>query len=160
MDKLIPFLADGLVFIIVAISSFFLIVKVPNNRKYLTYGRILVAGLTSYLVAKIMSIVYQPSSMRPFELMNVNPGASYMDNPGFPSDHSLFVWAIVFAVIYAVRNKILSLSLMILAFLVCVGRVMALVHTSLDVIGGIVAAMIGAMWYIDELSCKKSKTNV
>ena len=46
MDKLIPFLADGLVFIIVAISSFFLIVKVPNNRKYLTYGRILVAGLT------------------------------------------------------------------------------------------------------------------
>ena len=113
MDKLIPFLADGLVFIIVAISSFFLIVKVPNNRKYLTYGRILVAGLTSYLVAKIMSIVYQPSSMRPFELMNVNPGASYMDNPGFPSDHSLFVWAIVFAVIYAVRNKILSLSLII-----------------------------------------------
>ena len=153
MDKLIPFLADGLVFIIVAISSFFLIVKVPNNRKYLTYGRILVAGLTSYLVAKIMSIVYQPSSMRPFELMNVNPGASYMDNPGFPSDHSLFVWAIVFAVIYAVRNKIL-------AFLVCVGRVMALVHTPLDVIGGIVAAMIGAMWYIDELSCKKRKTNV
>ena len=160
MDKLIPFLADGLVFIIVAISSFFLIVKVPNNRKYLTYGRILVAGLTSYLVAKIMSIVYQPSSMRPFELMNVNPGASYMDNPGFPSDHSLFVWAIVFAVIYAVRNKILSLSLIILAFLVCVGRVMALVHTPLDVIGGIVEAMIGAMWYIDELSCKKRKTNV
>ena len=160
MDKLIPFLADGLVFIIVAISSFFLIVKVPNNRKYLTYGRILVAGLTSYLVAKIMSIVYQPSSMRPFELMNVNPGASYMDNPGFPSDHSLFVWAIVFAVIYAVRNKILSLSLIILAFLVCVGRVMALVHTPLDVIGGIVAAMIGGMWYIDELSCKKRKTNV
>ena len=160
MDKLIPFLADGLVFIIVAISSFFLIVKVPNNRKYLTYGRILVAGLTSYLVAKIMSIVYQPSSMRPFELMNVNPGASYMDNPGFPSDHSLFVWAIVFAVIYAVRNKILSLSLIILAFLVCVGRVMALVHTPLDVIGGIVAAMIGAMWYIDELRCKKRKTNV
>ena len=160
MDKLIPFLADGLVFIIVAISSFFLIIKVPNNRKYLTYGRILVAGLTSYLVAKIMSIVYQPSSMRPFELMNVNPGASYMDNPGFPSDHSLFVWAIVFAVIYAVRNKILSLSLIILAFLVCVGRVMALVHTPLDVIGGIVAAMIGAMWYIAELSCKKRKTNV
>ena len=94
MDKLIPFLADGLVFIIVAISSFFLIVKVPNNRKYLTYGRILVAGLTSYLIAKIMSIVYQPSSMRPFELMNVNPGASYMDNPGFPSDHSLFVSSI------------------------------------------------------------------
>lgn len=160
MDKLIPFLADGLVFIIVALSSFFLIIKVPNNRKYLTYGRILVAGLTSYLVAKIMSIVYQPSSMRPFELMNVNPGASYMDNPGFPSDHSLFVWAIVFAVIYAVRNKILSLSLIILAFLVCVGRVMALVHTPLDVIGGIVAAMIGAMWYIDELICKKRKTNV
>ena len=118
------------------------------------------AGLTSYLVAKIMSIVYQPSSMRPFELMNVNPGASYMDNPGFPSDHSLFVWALVFAVIYAVRNKILSLSLIILAFLVCVGRVMALVHTPLDVIGGIVAAMIGAMWYIDELSCNKRKTNV
>lgn len=160
MDKITPFLADGLVFIIVAISIYILIVKVPNNQKYMVYGRMLVAGLTSYLVAKIMSIAYQPTSLRPFEIMNVEPGASYLDNPGFPSDHALFVWVIVFAVFYASRNRYLAGGLALLAIMVCIGRVIALVHAPIDVLGGTLAAVIGAMWYIDDIVCKKSKTGV
>ena len=160
MDKMTPFLADGLVFVILAIAVFVFIFKIPNNKKYLIYGRMLVAGLTSYLVAKIMSVAYQPSSQRPFELMNVDPGTSYLDNPGFPSDHALFVWVLVFAVFYATRNRWLALIMAILAILVCIGRVVALVHAPIDVIGGTIAAMVGTMWYVDEHTCKKDKTHV
>jgi membrane-associated phospholipid phosphatase len=35
----------------------------------------------------------------------------------------------------------------LLTVAVCVGRVLALVHTPLDIAGGILVACIGAVWY-------------
>lgn len=159
-DIFVSFLADGLVFIIVAIAIVVFLWKIPNREKFSRYSRMLVAGLTSYLAAKMMSVAYQPSDLRPFELMNVAPGASYLNNPGFPSDHALFVWVLVVAIVYVYRNKWLAGVCAALALAVCVGRVLALVHTPVDVIGGTIAAAIGALWYIDEYTCKKNKSSV
>lgn len=72
----------------------------------------------------------------------------YIDNPGFPSDHALFVTVIVLAVFVLTGRKKFALVLAILALLVCVGRVVALVHTPLDVIGGIFAGLVGGLWYV------------
>ena len=106
------------------------------------------AGLTSYLVAKLLGSVYQPSGERPFEVLGVTPGASYLDNPGFPSDHALFTMFLTLAVWFETRKRKLAAILLVLTLLVCVGRVLALVHTPLDVIGGLVVASIGGLWYI------------
>lgn len=151
MEYVVQFMADGLVFVLVAIAAVSLLVFVPTENKFAAYSRMLLAGLTSYLVAKLMALVYQPSAQRPFELLGVDPGASYLNNPGFPSDHALFVWVLVFAVCYGVRRRGLGLAMVVLALVVCAGRVLALVHTPLDIIGGIVAASIGALWYVDVL---------
>ena len=59
------------------------------------------AGLTAYVVAKIAGLLYQPTTLRPFELMGVEAGASFLNNPGFPSDHALFTMAIVLAIFNA-----------------------------------------------------------
>lgn len=56
---------------------------------------------------------------------------------------------IVFAVWYGTRNKWLALVFAVIALLVGVGRVLALVHAPLDVIGGFAAATVGAAWYLD-----------
>lgn len=109
------------------------------------------AGLTSLLVAKFMATLYQPTGERPFEILGVAPGAAYLNNPGFPSDHALFATAIAYAVWFETRHKVLSWILAGLVVLVCIGRVLALVHTPLDVTGGIVAATIGAGWYLTRL---------
>lgn len=147
MQILVQFIADGAVFIVAAIAIYALVALVPNKKKYTAYSRILMAGLTSLLIAKFMATIYQPATERPFELLGVEPGASFMNNPGFPSDHALFVTAILLAVWFETRNRILSSILLVLVILVCLGRVLALVHTPLDVVGGVFAALVGAIWY-------------
>lgn len=108
------------------------------------------AGLTAYLIAKLLGTLYQPAVERPFELMGAEPGASYLNNPGFPSDHALFTAAITFAVWFESRSKKLAIIVGVLTIVVSVGRVLALVHTPLDVIGGIAVAAIGAAWYLNQ----------
>lgn len=149
MEHVVQIMADGLVLPLVLTAVVSLLLCVPRSQKFTVYSRMLLAGLTAYLVAKLMALVYQPSAQRPFELLGVNPGASYLNNPGFPSDHALFVWVLVFAIWYGTRRRLLGALVMLLAIMVCIGRVLALVHTPLDVIGGIFAACVGALWYID-----------
>lgn len=160
MDIIIPFLADGLVFVLAAVTAVVAVWCVSNRHKFAVYSRMLVAGLTAYLVAKIMSVIYQPTQLRPFELMNVDPGASYLNNPGFPSDHALFVWVMVWAVWYMTKRRWLTVVCAVIALAVCVGRVLALVHAPIDVVGGTLAAAIGALWYFTNDTCKKDKSSV
>lgn len=148
MQTAIQLIADGAVLPVVLIGTYALVFKIPNNRKYEAYCRVLMAGLTAFLVAKLLATLYQPAGMRPFELMGVAPGAAYLNNPGFPSDHALFVTSIAIAVWFETRQKTLSLILAGLVVLVGIGRVLALVHTPFDVFGGILVALIGATWYL------------
>jgi undecaprenyl-diphosphatase len=161
METVIAFLADGLMIPIVLIAGYALIFKIPRGQRLQAYVRILVAGLTAYLVAKLLATLY-PVSERPFELLGQDPGASYLNNPGFPSDHALFAAFLLLAVWFETRQKFLSVVLATLVLAVCVGRVLALVHTPLDVVGGIAIAGFGSLWYLQRLtrSGKKRKKAV
>jgi membrane-associated phospholipid phosphatase len=150
MQTLIHLIADGTLLPIVLIGVYALVFKVPSSHRYAAYCRILMAGLTAYLVAKFMATLYQPTGLRPFELMGVAPGAAYLNNPGFPSDHALFAASILFAVWFETKAKVLTSILAVLVVLVCVGRVLALVHTPLDILGGLIAASVGAGWYLTQ----------
>jgi membrane-associated phospholipid phosphatase len=145
----IKVIADGAVIPVVLIGAYALLFKIPKGHRYEAYCRILMAGLTAYLIAKLLGTLYQPAIERPFETLGVQAGASYLNNPGFPSDHALFVMAITLAVWFETRMKKTTLVLLALTLVVCVGRVLALVHTPLDVIGGILVAMTGAVWYLN-----------
>lgn len=145
-------LADGLVVIVALVGAWALITKVPKSLKLESYSRVLMAGLTSYLAAKLIAVVYQPEALRPFQEMGVKAGAAYLPNPGFPSDHVLFCTAITLAVYFETRSKGLGVVLGILTLLVGVGRVAALVHTPLDVAGGLVIGLFGALWYLQRPS--------
>jgi membrane-associated phospholipid phosphatase len=147
-QTIIRLLADGLIVTIVLLSGYALLFLIPKDEKIEAYKRIFMAGLTSYLFAKLLGSMYQPSAERPFELLGMAAGASYLPNPGFPSDHALFTAFLTIAVWFETRRKTLSLILVILTVLVCLGRVLALVHTPLDVTAGLLVAAIGALWYL------------
>lgn len=147
ISELIRFAADWLMLPIVVIAGYALLFKVRHEDRYQVYVRVVMAGLTAYLVAKLVSLVFQPATLRPFELLGTEPGAAYLNNPGFPSDHALFAMFLTLAVWFAVRNRSLTITLATLTTLVVVGRVLALVHTPLDVIGGILIAFVGLVWY-------------
>lgn len=150
MQTIIQLLADGAVVPIVLIAGYALLFDIPREQRFQAYCRILMAGLTAYLLAKLLGSVYQPSGERPFELLGVEPGASYLDNPGFPSDHALFTAFLTLAVWFETRRRKLTMILVIVTLLMCLGRVLALVHTPLDIIGGLALAGVGALWYLQK----------
>lgn len=144
---MIELIADGLIVPIVVTGVIALWLWTPKPRLE-SYKYAFMAGLTSLLVAKLLSVIYHPAVERPFQLLGQKAGALYIDNPGFPSDHALFVTVIVLAVYALTGRKKLAIVLAVLAVLVCVGRVLALVHTPLDVIGGVFAGLVGGLWYL------------
>lgn len=139
--------ADGFVIIIALIGASVLLTRVPKSHRLDAYARVTMAGVTSLLVARFVAVVFQPATQRPFEMLGTTPGAAYLDNPGFPSDHALFATAIVLAVWFETGMRRVSLFLAAMTIVMCIGRVVALVHTPLDVVGGIVIAGVGVLWY-------------
>lgn len=152
---MIQLIADGLIVPIAIVGGLAIWFWTPKPRLE-AYKYALMAGLTSLLVAKLMSLVYHPAIERPFQLLGQEAGALYIDNPGFPSDHALFVTVIVLAVYALTGRKKIAYILAALALLVGVGRVLALVHTPFDVVGGVFAGLVGGLWYLG-LSEKKPK---
>ena len=146
MDVLIRILADFSMIPLLLVAGYALLVKAPKPGRYDRYVRVVMAGLTSYWLAKIIGNLWQPSELRPFERMGIEPGASYLGNAGFPSDHVLFAAFLTLAVWYVVRKPIWTLVMVLLTLTIAVGRVLALVHSPLDVAGGIVIALLGAVW--------------
>ncbi len=147
MEIAIRLLADGLM-LPIALLAIWALLKIPNQAKYDAYARMLMAGLTAYLAAKLIASVYQPELARPFEKMGVEAVASSLNNPGFPSDHALFSMVIVLAVWFESGRKKLAALLFGLTLLVGLGRILGLVHTPLDVLGGLVIACAGIPWYL------------
>ena len=148
METFVRILADGAMLPIVLLAGYALLLRVPKGHRFEAYSRVLMAGLTAFLIAKLLGVVYQPATERPFELLGLEAGASYLNNPGFPSDHALFAAFLTLAVWFETRAKRIALILASLTLLTCLGRVLALVHTPLDVIGGIVVAVTGIVWYL------------
>lgn len=146
-DFIIKLIADGLIVVIALLATIALLFGTPKNGRYAAYCRILMAGLTAYLVAKLIASVYQPEIERPFELLGEHAKAAFLNNPGFPSDHALFAMVLSLAVWFETNLKKLGLLLFGLTIVMSIGRVLALVHTPLDVIGGIVIACSGIVWY-------------
>jgi membrane-associated phospholipid phosphatase len=145
---IIKLFADGAIIPVVLIAGYALLFLVPKGHRFESYARIIMAGLTAYLVAKLLASVYQPAGERPFQILGVKPDALYLNNPGFPSDHALFTTFLTLAVWFETRRKTLAIIMAVLTLCICVGRVLALVHTPLDIIGGIVVAAVGALWYL------------
>ncbi|HEX6462604.1 MAG TPA: phosphatase PAP2 family protein [Candidatus Saccharimonadales bacterium] len=145
MDKLIILLAEVTVLPVI-ILGVYAVWKAPKDRRLQIIARAIIMALTALLLAKIAAQFYQGE--RPFQELGVAPKASYLDNPGFPSDHSLLVFTITAVVWTSTRRKAVSLTLLFFSILVGVGRVLALVHTPLDVLGGCLCALLAAlMWY-------------
>ena len=148
MEFIVQFIADGLLVIgiLVALGAFYF--AVPKKKWKYWAIRIFGTGVTTYGLAKLIGWLYQPETLRPFEKLGVDPGAMYLNNPGFPSDHVLFLTFLTLAVWFSTRNKLLGAIMLLITLLTAIGRVLALVHTPLDVIGGMLIALVGIIWYI------------
>lgn len=138
-ELFVVFIADILVVPVVLVAAWVML-RLPQPVRFQRIAWAVVAGLVALLLGKVASLLYQGE--RPFMQLGVEPGAAYLNNPGFPSDHTLLVVTIVVVVWASTKNRKLTLVLALLAGLVGLGRVLALVHTPLDVLGGITCAVL------------------
>lgn len=145
MHLLTRIVADGLV-VPIALVGGIAMLRLPKAERYQKIARGVAAGLVALFFAGVISLFYQDGA-RPFEQLGVAAGAAYLNNPGFPSDHSLFVFMITFVVWASTKNKRLSAALLIMSVMVAVGRVAALVHTPADVLGGFACALVAALCF-------------
>lgn len=157
-QTIIKLFADGAILPLVGVAGYALLFLVPKGHRFEAYARVIMAGLTTYLLAKLLASVYQPVGERPFLLLGVKPDALYLNNPGFPSDHALFATFLTLAVWFETKRKDLTIILAILTLSICVARVLALVHTPLDIIGGVAVASLGSVWYLQRVGEKQSTT--
>lgn len=146
MQLLTRLIADGTLLLIVLIAAPIILLALRGSF-WAKSPVLIMAGLTSLLAGKTLSLLYQPAVARPFLELGLAPGAAYIDNPGFPSDHALLATVAVAAVYALTQNRRLVAVLALLVAVMCVGRVVALVHTPLDVVGGILAGLVGGVWY-------------
>jgi membrane-associated phospholipid phosphatase len=147
MNILIKILADYTLVLIILLTGYSLLFQVKN--KIQVYPKVIMSGLTSLLIAKLVSVIYQPDIARPFMLNNSSAGASYINNPGFPSDHALLATFLASMVWLGAKNKKLAIFLVFLDVVMSISRVIAGVHSPVDIVGGIVFGLFGLVWYID-----------
>lgn len=146
-ELILRLMADGLVVVIFLMAIYAFAFKIPRAKWWYWGWRIVLAGLTAYATAKLIGYFYQPETLRPFEKLGVEPGAAFLPNPGFPSDHALFAMFLTLAVWFSTRMKRYALVMLTLTIVMATARVQALVHTPLDVIGGMAIAAVGTIWY-------------
>jgi membrane-associated phospholipid phosphatase len=93
---------------------------------------------TVYFFGKLLGNLIE--SPRPFAIHDVLPLFYHVADNGFPSEHALLSTAIA-ALVYTVQKPI-GLLLLALSILIGSARVFANVHHSIDIIGGVLIALI------------------
>lgn len=147
-ELLVSFLADWTLVILIAMAVGFIGYDLYRRRSLMPLHVVAVAALTSLFVAKCISVIYQPSTVRPFMEAGAAAGAAFVDNPGFPSDHALLGTVLAVAVYGVTRRRNVALIMLLIVVAMDIGRVLALVHTPLDVIAGSLFGLLGAIWYV------------
>jgi len=78
---------------------------------------------------------------RPFVVLEITPLISHAATPAFPSGHAAFYFALAIATFYLI-NRSWGWWLMAAALLMGVARIFVGIHWPLDIIGGLVAALL------------------
>lgn len=159
MDSIIVFCAQYLfLFVIAGICIAWL--KTTKNLKVQFIAATILAGAIAYILSRIASKLYYDP--RPFVTEHVKPLIAHQTDNGFPSDHALLTGTLT-AITYFFNKKI-ALGMLILTVIIGIARVLAKVHSPLDIgtgwLFGIIGAVIGyylALWFFKKYS-RKSKS--
>lgn len=126
---------------LVVLSAGIAWLKTTRDQKLKFAASIVLAGIIAYAVAKVAGKIYYDP--RPFVTAHVQPLIQHAADNGFPSDHALLT-ATLTAVTYFFNRK-LALGMALLTIIVGIARILARVHSPLDIAGGWVLGVIGAV---------------
>lgn len=140
MNSLIIFCAKYVfVFIILGIAIAWLRTKKDTKLEFALAT--VAASVTALIISRLAAKLY--FDPRPFVSEHVRPLISHAANNGFPSDHALLTMTLT-AITYFYSKKIAGVMLM-LTVLVGVARILAKIHSPLDIGAGWVIGILAAL---------------
>ena len=140
MNAIIIFCANYLViFVVITIVVAWILAKKDVKLRFL--AQIILAGAIAYGLAKIAAALhYDP---RPFVAEHIQPLITHAPDNGFPSDHALFTATLTATAFFF--NRKIAWAMLAMTDLVGIARILALVHSPLDIAAGWVLGTIGAI---------------
>lgn len=140
MDSLIIFCAKYLL-VFVVLGWIFAWWRCDRKHKIELVLATIAAGIVALVLSRIAGHVYYDP--RPFVAHHVKPLIAHAADNGFPSDHALLTMTLT-AIVYFYSRKIAG-AMLVLTVLVGVARVLAKIHSPLDIAGGWIFGIIGAV---------------
>lgn len=160
MNSVIIFCAEYLYLVVILLTLLAWIREPKENRlKFLL--SVVAAGAVAFILSRIAGKLYYDP--RPFVTEHVKPLISHAADNGFPSDHALLTGTLT-AIVYFF-NKKMFVAMSILTVIIGVARVLAKVHSPLDIAGGWIFGIIGALtsyyvirWYFTNKKSQLGKS--
>ena len=152
MDSVIVFCAQYL-FILVILLLIIAWFKEPKNNRLRFFAAVILSGIIAFILSRIASKLYYDP--RPFVTEHVKPLFAHAADNGFPSDHALLTGTLT-AIAYFF-NKKYATAMLVLTIIIGVARVLAHVHSPLDIAGGWVFGIVGSFagYYLVDWYFKK-----
>ena len=143
MDTLTIFLAKYLIIGVALVGLITWLKLSRGGRKELAVA-VIIAGIAAIVLSKVLGALY--FHPRPFVTDHIKPLITHAPDNGFPSDHTTLVMAVT-TVIYYYRKRFAAVAL-VLSLGVGIGRVLAHVHSPIDILGGLAAGVVaGALGF-------------
>ncbi len=152
MDTFIKFSAQYL-FLFVILVIVVALIKTPKDQRFRFLAAIIFSGIIAFILSRIAGKLYYDP--RPFVTEHVKPLIPHAADNGFPSDHALLTGTLTAIAFYF--NKKYATAMLVLTLIIGWARVAAKVHSPLDIAGGWIFGIIGAVagYYLIDWYFKK-----
>lgn len=142
MNAVISFCAQYLYILVLLLTVLAVIqLKKSSSQKVKFILAIVIAGVIAFILSRISSHLYYDP--RPFVREHVKPLFPHIADNGFPSDHALLTGTLT-AVTYFYNRKYGTI-LLVPTVIIGIARVLAKVHSPIDIVGGWVFGLIGSI---------------
>ncbi len=139
MDSIIIFCAKYL-FVSVVLITGWVWLKTARSKKIEMAAAVITAGILALIISRIAGKLYYDP--RPFVSHDVKPLIAHAPDNGFPSDHALLSMTLT-AVIYY-YSRYWAGAALVLTLVVGASRVLAHIHSPIDIAGSIIIALVSA----------------
>ena len=161
MNSVIIFCAEYL-YLFVVLILFVAWLKETKNTKLKFLLTVVSAGIIAFVLSRIAGKLYYDP--RPFVTEHVKPLIKHAADNGFPSDHALLTGTLTATAFFF--NKKAASAMLVLTLIIGIARVLAKVHSPLDIAGGWIFGIIGALagyylvdWYLTKRHQQNTKAS-